>query len=159
MSQLLWNCLAPDRPSFHIEASTLLSWLHSLIAPSSACEMVILEDLASKVLSCTYLVTQYCSEPHSQAFSPQCLSLAVLTLGTASDRRWGEKACERGYRVDTIFVVSQGLAAFHKFAVLWQYMPSTVHQTSTRPFSRYIHTHTHTNMHAKSASCYESHYL
>ena len=49
VSQLLWSCLSPDCPSYHIEASTLLTWLHSLTAHSSACEMVILEDLASKV--------------------------------------------------------------------------------------------------------------
>ena len=31
-------------------------------------------------------------EAHVQAFSPKCLSLAVLYY-TAGDKRWGEKAC------------------------------------------------------------------
>ena len=49
MSQLLWECLAHEHPTLHIEASTLLAWFHTLITPSSACETVILEDLATQV--------------------------------------------------------------------------------------------------------------
>ena len=36
------------------------------------------------------------SESNKQAFSPQCLLLAVLTT-TASDKCWGKKAWVRGY--------------------------------------------------------------